>query len=207
MEAPVQPDPFLRAENPRKILLPLCYFAPVFHFLYIRDHKDVLVDASENFSWQTFRSRCLIAGPNGVQQLSVPVKHAGGKKIPYKEVRISYDEPWVRVHTRALETAYGKAPYFPYFREELFDILLKRHDLLFDLNLGLMNALLRQAGLERELTFTEKYIDDAHGLIDLRLKHEPLMIRYPQVFEDRHGFIPDLSILDYLFNAGPFPNI
>lgn len=154
------------------------------------------LEAHENYQKRGWRNRCRILGPNGVQTLSVPLQKGAHSRMPIREVRISYDQDWVREHRQAIRTAYGKAPYFDYFHEALFTQLDHRPERLWELNLALTKTLLELLGGGVEPTITDNFQPAAERTF-------PALRPYPQVFTDRHGFVRGLSILDALFCLGP----
>jgi hypothetical protein len=115
-------------------LLYSAYFPPLswFSILWQQDH--IIIEAAENYQKGSFRNRCHIAGPNGMQRLSVPLEKGKHQKTPIREVRISYTEPWQRLHWRAIKTAYGNAPFFEHYETELAVFFEKKYPFLFDLN-------------------------------------------------------------------------
>lgn len=167
---------------------------------------EIFVDNSENWIKQTLRNRTYILSANGVQCLSVPVVHTGGKPTRLKDIRISYSEPWVRVHKGALFSAYNTSPYFEFFREDLFQELEKRPVFLWDLNYALMRLILNKARYPGVLSVSE--INSQHTDYKTynnyrELKNEmPAVNPYAQVFSYKLPFTPYLSVIDMLSNLG-----
>lgn len=161
------------------------------------------MEKHEHFIKQTHRNRCTIATTQGPLHLSIPLVNEGNK-TSIANKKIANTENWQAKHWRAIESSYNKSAYFEYFEEELKNILLKKHEFLFDLNLELIQHLLHILRLKREILFTSEY--QASGdFIDLRddddfgIRHFP---PYYQVFKDKTGFLPNMSILDLIFNEG-----
>ncbi len=187
------------------VVVPVSYFAPVGMYSVIVKSKNVIFDLHENFLKQTMRSRCEIYGANGKQLLSVPVEKRGNH-IAAKDVRISYKEDWQKIHWRSIVSAYRNSPYFEYYSDELEPFFVTKTELLFDLNMSLHQVLLKLLKVEINFEFTETYIADyGNTILDLRNERTqlPQISQYNQVFEERYGYIPNLSILDLLFNSGP----
>jgi hypothetical protein len=186
-------------------VIPVSYFSPVGVYAVILKSENVLFEKQENFVKQTFRSRCEIYGANGKQLLSVPVEKRGNH-IPITEVRISYKEDWQKIHWRSIVSAYRNSPYFEYYADEFHSFFETKAELLFELNISLHKVIMKLLKAECSIAFTEKYSSACgNSVLDLRnekTKYPPIS-PYNQVFEERYGFIPDLSILDLLFNAGP----
>ena len=172
----------------------------------------VYLEAHEHYVKGSYRNRCHIAAANGVQRLSIPLRKGKHQQQPIREVRIAYDEPWQARHWQAIRSAYGSAPFFEHVADVLHPFFhQKKYDLLWDWNLDLLHRLLSLARLNTEIRFTETFGQAPPGTLDFRETfhpkrpappERPAPIRYPQVFEDRHGFLPDLSAIDLLFCSG-----
>lgn len=167
-------------------------------------------EAWDNFQKQTYRNRCYICNDRGRQLLNIPVKHVGGStgRQLTREVRIDNGYNWQRLHWRGLETAYRSAPFFEYYEADLQPLFERRFDRLLDLNLATIEVLCGLLEIDFPTATTAQYEATPEGLADGRFlvsakagAPAPLP-PYPQVFEDRHGFVPDLSVLDLLFNEG-----
>lgn len=173
----------------------------------------IYIEACENYQKQSYRNRCHFYAADGIQSLSFPILHEGNThKRPISEVRIDYSKPWVMQHKRAIVSAYRTSAYFEYYQDELFAILDSRPEKLIDLNTRLLEFFLEKTGIKAEVHMTESYGQD--GCEDLREAIHPkrqdtilqklkLEKPYFQVFAEKHGFIPNLSIMDLLFNEGP----
>ena len=171
------------------------------------------IEACERYQKQSYRNRCYILGPQGVQMLQVPVVH--GSSWDIKDVLVDYSTPWVLRTQRALDTAYENAAFYEYYRDGLFEILDSRPKRLWDLNLRLIqwcfDRLHLTCAIEPTTSFTapDTVADDYRFLVhpkhpDTVMKDLGLDRPYYQVFRDRMGcFAPGLSILDLLFNEGP----
>lgn len=165
--------------------------------------REVVLEACENFQKQSYRSRCHIYGPNGLQKLSFPVE----KDVrEIKHARISYAEPWVRDHLKALETAYRNAPFFDVLFPDIEELLLSKPPFLFDLNRKSMRMMWKWMELEWQVTETTKFervtlsrdVRYLHPKDAIPLHYPP----YPQVFSAKYGFLENLSTLDLFFNLG-----
>lgn len=161
------------------------------------------MEKHEHFIKQTHRNRCSIATTQGPLHLSIPLVNEGNK-TSIGNKKIAYTENWQAKHWRAIESSYNKSAYFEYFEEELKTILLKKHEFLFDLNLELIQHLLHILRLKRKILFTSEY-QTFGEFVDLRDENIPHKIDfspYYQVFKDKTGFLPNMSILDLIFNEG-----
>ncbi len=195
---------------PSRVLLTTAYWPSVPWMHLASDDRKLYLEACEHHQKGSFRNRCLIAGPNGVQQLTVPLLKGKHQQTPIRDVRIAYSEPWQRLHWRSIQTAYGNAPYFAHYAPELSVFFQKKYTFLFDLNEEALAWLFAKLGVQKPIYHTDRYENPASsGFFDVRRAVEPDQIafqvpRYGQVFEDRYGFIPRLSVLDALLCAGKY---
>ena len=188
--------------------LTIAWFPPVEYFALLAKYSSVYVEACENYQKQSYRNRCRIYAADGVQMLNFPVKHRDGTFcLPIREIEVDYSTPWVEKAERCIETAYRSSAYFEYYRDELFAILDAHPRTLWELDMRGIRFFLQKIGLKTELIPTEEY---AAGHVDIHPKRPDTILRdlgvdrpYYQVFAERHGFIPGLSIMDLLFNEGP----
>jgi hypothetical protein len=191
-------------------VMPLFYLPPVSWFSTLKIHRPAIIfDKDEHFPKQTYRNRARIYSPDGLLQLVVPVVKGSKVHTKTKDVRISYDFRWQRQHWMSLESCYRRSAYFEFYEDDLAPFYEKQFEFLFDYNQELLNMMLKYLKLPLELSFTEEYLSQYPNLADYRNaisdKKEPLMEQKPyfQVFEERQGFMKDLSIVDLLFNQGP----
>ena len=195
-------------------LLSLCYLPPVSWCAAAWSSGDVMIEACENYQKGSLRNRCYIAGPNGIQRLSIPLEKGKHQQTPIREVRIACDESWQRQHWRSIRTAYGNAPFFEHYAGDLAPFYERRYTFLFDYNLDLLALILqKKIGWKGQIIMTSEWQPSSKRVsaTDLReaFSGEPDLwpewfypIRYPQVFEERNGFLPNLSVLDMLFCCG-----
>ncbi|MBQ7771226.1 MAG: WbqC family protein [Bacteroidales bacterium] len=183
----------------------------------------VFIEAKENYQKQSYRNRCRFYAADGVQTLSFPIVHEGGThKIPISDIRIDWSKPWLHQHKKAIISAYRTSAFFEYYQDELFAILDRKHEKLLDLNMDILRFILEKTGIASELHLTEDFsrdgqvtfngsdliCDDMREVIHPKRKNSVLADLklekpYFQVFAARHGFMPDLSSMDLLFNEGP----
>lgn len=194
-------------------LLTTAYLPPI---EYIEQclNSDIKLEVCEHYVKQSYRNRALIATANGVQTLTVPVVHFANK-MPILDVKIDYAMPWQRQHWRSIDAAYSGSPYFMYFQDYIRPFFEKKFEFLFDFNTELTTTILKLMGKNFQPTRTNEFIldyTDQDDINDLRTAIHPKLrnnAQYPfkhkvytQIFEDRIGFVSNLSILDYLFNEG-----
>jgi hypothetical protein len=187
------------------------YFGTVNYYKMLFQYSYIEIDQYENFQKMSFRNRCIIPGANGLIQLSVPIENGRNQHTPIREVKIAYKENWVLQHCRSMEACFNRTPFFEYYRDELFALLEQKPIYLFDLNWSILNWAIRKLKAELKLNLSQK-LDEKPSLIvnDLRNTYLPKNydqiaspIKYTQVFEDRIGFKPNLSIIDLLCCTGP----
>ncbi len=195
-----------------KMILSSVYFPPINYMALIANGKQVIIDPNEHFIKQTYRNRCKILGVNGVQQLPVPVNRKN--HLPVKDVKISYAEDWQKVHWGAIVSAYGKSAFFEFYRDEIEPLFSKKHAFLLDLNMEILHLIKSLIGISKASELSNVFIEKNMEELDFRdvmspkkeFNHPQVEMELPsyyQVFSDRYDFMPNLSILDLLFNTGP----
>ena len=188
------------------------YFPNILSYALMTTGDKILFEVSDFYEKQTYRNRMYIQSANGKQMLTVPVKHTrtDGKQI-YKDVLISYDFNWQKLHWRSLETAYRTSPYFEFYEDDLKPLFEKKFRFLVELNLETFQIINDLLELQITYELTETYREHYNNAMDIRFlknaKNEPAVIKefpqYTQMFFDRHDFMPNLSILDLIFMEGP----
>lgn len=194
------------------VLLCSAYLPPVSFFTAINSGGDVLIEQYDNYCKQTYRNRCRIATASGIQTLTIPIVKADTPKQLMKDVRISDHGDWRHQHWNALESAYMNSPFFMYYQDDFRPFYEKKYEFLIDFNTELTLRIMELTGIKKELRLTQSYIHKSEDVIDLRPLAEPGVQEpanpqtYWQVFKQKHGFQPNLSAVDLLFNMGPeFP--
>lgn len=184
------------------LLTSTSYFPPAHWFIGARDAGAWLVEGHENYQKGGWRNRCLIAGPNGPQTLTVPLEKGKHQRKPVTKVRISYRNDWWREHEQSIRTAYGRSPFYEYYAEELFAVPRAQPETLWELNQGLTRTIARLLQWPVLPAVTEDFVHPTNTDY-LRPSDLPdALAPYPQVFTDRHGYLGGLSVLDGLFCLG-----
>ena len=189
------------------------FFPPIQYFSYFYSAKKVLIEAFENYQKKSYRNRCMICGANGIITLSVPVEKTNSTKQLIKDVRVAYHENWNENHWKTIISAYKSSPYFLYYEDDIRPIFTKKWNFLLDLNIAAIETVGNCLEVKTEIQLTEKYYpidyyeNDFRELIhpkkDINEDKNFVPFEYRQVFGTKHGFMPNLSILDLLFNKGP----
>jgi hypothetical protein len=188
-------------------ILSSAYFPSISWFAAALQRGEILIDPFENYQKQSYRNRCRILSPNGVQDLSIPIRHGGDRKM--HSVEISYSEKWMATHWRSMESAYRRSPYFEFFEDDLSPFFNTRENKLAVLNRRSIELVLKLLRLDIPINETERYWPCQDVRLDLRDVIHPKKVSiiettsYLQVFSDRMDFHSDLSILDLIFNLGP----
>jgi len=172
-----------------------------------------LLETHENYQKGGYRNRYYIAGPNGPVRLTAPLEKGKNDKTPISEVRISRDENWELQHLRSIQTAYGKSPFFEDYFPSFKSLFESRKELLLELNVESLTLTRDIVAPNLSLEFTDAWQSDYSNKQDIEDKrgiYKPSLLKkarianhYPQVFEDKFGFQPNLSILDLIFCLGP----
>lgn len=194
-------------------LLTSTYFGPVQWYQKLNQSDCCLIERHDHFVKQTYRNRCVIATTSGLQALTVPIERYEGAHCEMRDIRISDHGSWRHLHWNALQSAYGESPFFEFYADDLSPFFERRWEFLFDFNTAITRKMCELLDIHPQIAFTEAYASaEEEGVTDfrdaIRTKH-PLpddgfrLRRYYQVYEQKHGFQPNLSILDLLFNEGP----
>lgn len=196
------------------ILLSTAYFAPIRYFSKLAAYPEIHIEQHENFVKQTYRNRTVILGANGPISLIVPVEKGRQQKIKIKDLRIAYDEEWQRNHWRTIFSAYNSSPFFEYYSDDVEMFFRKKYEFLFDFNQKITETILEIMEITVNLNLTEDFEQIPENCLNFReqispkthlINPDPCFVAepYTQVFAEKFGFVPDLSILDLLFNEGP----
>jgi len=194
------------------VLLPSCYLPPVQYISKLLLYPKAVIELYEHYPKQTYRNRCNIYGANGKLTLSVPLQHKS-ERTTTKDTRICYETDWRKLHWRSIESAYRSSPYFEFYEDDFAGFYSgKQFDFLTDLNEALLNKLVELMKIKTEITYTGSYEKTPEGIDDMRKLITPKddfqrdknfhINPYYQVFGNKAGFLPNLSVIDLLFNEG-----
>jgi hypothetical protein len=193
----------------KNILIHPNYFPSISHFVAMVNADSISFEMEDNFQKQTNRNRMYIYSPNGIQLLNIPVKHRKDGHQKTKDVKIETAFDWQKQHFKSLEAAYRTSPFFEYYEDIIYPIFTKKHTFLIDLNFETISIVCKCLGLPLEYNKTIEYFHEVPDYTDYRIltngkKDTNTFDRYPQVFEEKHDFLSNLSILDLLFNEGKY---
>ena len=197
-----------------KALLSSTYFGPIQWYQKLNRYDECLIERHESFIKQTYRNRMIIPTTNGPLSLTIPTNH--DISLSMKDIRISDHANWRHVHWNALLSAYGESPFFEYYQDDIRPFFEKKYEFLFDFNMETTEKMIELLDIRPKISITEAYIqskeleeeDEIKDFRDAIRPKKPLPDaefapkRYYQVYEQKHGFQPNMSILDLLFNEG-----
>lgn len=199
----------------QEALLSIHYLPCIQYFTKFLLHEIVWIEQQEHYQKRSYRNRTLIAAANGTLRLSIPLQKGKHQQQHIQDVRIAYDENWPQQHWQSIRSAYGNAPFFEHYEEDLYSFFSQKHSFLVDFNLNILRTLLKLIGLPENFKLTEQYqtkptfpMKDYRDILSPKTypaETDPYFknVKYVQVFEEKHGFLPNLSILDALFCKGP----
>ncbi|MDB2350502.1 WbqC family protein [Flavobacteriaceae bacterium] len=190
------------------ILIHPNYFPNIYQFIQIIKAKNILFEVSDNYQKQTFRNRTYIYGANGKLGLFIPVIHTHKNRELFKDVKISYESNWMDLHLKSLQSAYRSSPYFEYFEDDFIKLYSEKEKFLVDFNIKCIKLISNLLDLDLDFKISNEYVEKTNDIIDLRdlsnaRKEKKIETpKYIQVFESKHGYLNNLSILDLIFSEG-----
>ena len=195
-------------------VLPLTYLAPIEYYAIMAGCSHVLIEQYDSYHKQTYRNRCRILGANGPQDLIIPVVKNSGVKTLVKDVEIDYSTRWQANHWRSFFAAYNSSPFFEYYTDEFRPFYEKKWHFLLDYNMQLLDLICELTGIENNVELTTDFLSEYNEIPDYRFSITPKnkefaenqnsqFNSYHQTFSEKFGFVPNLSIVDLLFNEGP----
>ena len=190
------------------ILIHPNYFPNIHQFTQIIKANNILFEVSDNYQKQTFRNRTYIYGANGKLGLFIPVIHTHKNRELFKDVKISYESNWMDLHLKSLQSAYRSSPYFEYFEDDFIKLYSEKEKFLADFNIKCIKLISNLLDLDLDFKISNEYVKKTNDIIDLRdlsnaRKEKKIETpKYIQVFESKHGYLNNLSILDLIFSEG-----
>ena len=190
-------------------LLHPTYFPSILQMATIAQAEEIIFEVQDNYQKQTYRNRCYIAHTNGKLLLNVPIKHRkDGSRQKMKDVVVENAFPWQKEHWRSIQNAYRTSPFFEYYEDELEHLFTEPVGKLLDFNLKIYETIAELIGLDVPTSNSETYevtpaSIDKRYLANAKSERLTILQPYTQVLEAHHGWLPNLSIVDVLFNEGP----
>lgn len=192
-------------------LLHLPYFGPVLHFKELAKADLVWIENDDNYQKQTYRNRMYVYGANGKLLLNIPIKHLHSPGVKqhqkYRDVRIENDFDWQKQHWKSLKSAYQTSPFFEFYEDDISPLYHQKAEFLMDFNYRCFEMVLECLQLDIKYKKTAEFMKEPVGMKDRRdlinAKTKQELEPYPQVFQEKKGFLHNLSILDLMFNEGP----
>ncbi|MCB0382034.1 MAG: WbqC family protein [Psychroserpens sp.] len=192
-----------------KVLMHPTYFPSIAHFVAMMKAETLVFENFDNYQKQTYRNRCTIYGANGKLDLNIPVHYSQKNRQLYRDVQISNIDNWQDLHLKSLESSYSASPFFEFYIDDLKPLFEIEANNIMDFNFKCLEAVYECLQLPFQYKTTSLFekepvgILDARPLANSRKEIEQNFKSYAQVFDDKHGFLQNLSILDLLFNEGP----
>jgi hypothetical protein len=192
----------------KDILIYPTYFPSISHYIAMINADSITFEVEDTFQKQTNRNRMYIYSPNGIQMLNISVKHDSAK-ANFKDIKIDNQYNWQKNHFKSLEAAYKNSPFYEYFVDDLRPLFEKKHEFMLDLNFEIFKLVNEALGISIPFEKTTEYFHQVTDKTDFRYlvngkKDKTQIEPYTQVFDDKHGFLNNLSILDLLFNEGRY---
>lgn len=195
-------------------LLATAYLPPIEYIIQCLRYRHILIEQFETYPKQTYRNRCVIATANGMLHLSIPIKRPNGNHTITRDVEIDFTSRWNQVHWRTISSAYAQSPYYMHYCDAFESLFNNPPKYLTEFNTALLKIVFRFLKTDLDLSYTAKYDFTPEGMSDFRQVIHPkqiidypekpsTFIEYTQTFCNKYNFIPNLSIIDLIFNEGP----
>lgn len=184
------------------------YFSPISQYKAIVNSDEVLFEIEDNYQKQTYRNRCYIYGPNGKQLLNIPTKHINSSsKKKTKDTLVDNSVSWQSQHLKSIQIAYRNSPFFEFYEDDIMPILNNEYKYLLDVNIDTYLFITDALQINQKYSKTTEYVvsteNDYRLLANAKQQHKYQFDSYIQMFDDKFGFIKNLSVLDLLFMEGP----
>ncbi len=191
------------------ILLHPSYFPSIATFVAIVQAENLWLEVCDNYQKQTYRNRMFIYDANGKLPLTIPVIYSQNNRQLYRDILIANDEDWQELHWKTIKSAYNNSPFFEFYEHDFQHLFNSEYEYLMDFNFKCMQTIFECLELPFKYETSKKFekkpenLSDYRSLINNRKELQQQFNSYVQVFDDKYGFISNLSILDLIFNEGP----
>lgn len=206
-------------------------YLPFIGFFKKIESVDVFVFLDDvQYTRSDWDNRNKIRTNEGSMWLTIPILNKFGNLL--NEVEIDYSKDWLYKHKSAIEFNYKNSPFFEDFWKDIELILDKKWKKLIELNMNLINYFLSVLNIKTKTVFSselhiekkgsEKLLEICKNLnadtylsgelgknyLDTKIfENENIKVifedfehpKYNQLFSN---FIPNMSIIDLLFNEG-----
>lgn len=188
------------------------FLPPVQQIVHMMNAGEIIIELHDHYSKQTFRNRMQIAGPNGIQNLSIPVSKPNGSHTKMKDIKINNEKPWQEQIYKSIRTAYQNSPFYEFYIDDFLPFFKNKYSKLTDLNHQILLKVFEILEFDINISFTQSYIHEYNRDFRNTIHPKPQFreadpafqpATYHQIFEDKYGFIPNMSIVDLIFNEGP----
>lgn len=183
------------------------YFGTVGYYALSSAYGHVYVDEGMKAD-KRFKSahRCRIVDTRDEIMLTMPVSHPHGHHL-WTDTAVSTHGNWWNNHLTALESAYGRTPFFEFYIDRFASVFDGRKYETDSVSVAetdrLCDKIIRSIlGTDNDVTYSgcvPETNEDFKSTIDGHTTDIP----YYQIRADRLGFRAGLSILDLIFNMGP----
>lgn len=194
------------------IIIQSTLFPPIQQISWLMRSKNALIEQYDTYAKQTFRNRMQIAGSNGLQSMSIPIEKPFGSATRMKDIIIKYDTPWQDQFLKSIKTTYRNSPFYEYYIDDFIPFFTRETEKLVEYNTLILKKILNILEIETSISLTDSYEtpydkdfrEIAHPKPQYQ-KPDPTFrpIVYHQLFSAKFGFIPNISIIDLIFNEGP----
>lgn len=185
------------------------YFGTIGFIQTLLKQSQINFDVHAPFTKMSFKNRMVILASQAPLNLTIPIIGGRDQKTPINEIMMDPSTPWKEQHLKAIRTCYKRSPYFEYYEPSLEQLYAHQEYKLVDF-LGAC-----QLWLKAQLKANWEIIPNNNPT----LPDDPAIVKYfspwlpknyalcdslpkyHQVFEDKIGFIPNVSILDMIFAA------
>ena len=184
------------------------YLPNIASYIVMAQSGACVFEICDSYQKQTYRNRCYIYGANGKLSLNIPVHYTQKNRQSTKEIQIENSSKWQSTHWKSIESAYKTSPFFEFYEDELKILFENPQEFLLDFNFECIAVINSCIGFEPVITYTEQFCktnleSDYRFMVNARKESKIETNPYIQVFQEKHGLIMNLSILDLLFNEGP----